>query len=201
MREYGSAFALVRVRNLSGKPRPTRNIQVHTRRAARQAMQSPSVRSAPIPGQERYRLSVSAYDRTASLLVALLILVGLLVLGLVIVYFSLQLVDTSVTVPVSLAASRPASAAMGVARDVEPPGLEEAPELTDPQLPETLSVIADAVASRQALLSNEALRADLEAGQGSGLGDDRQAGPGGEGPVERVPRWERWQIRYLSPES
>lgn len=166
-------------------------------------MQEFSVRSASFPSRaQQYRLSVSAYDRTASLLVALLILVGLLVTGLIIVYFSLQLVDTSVTVPISLAeASRPANAAMGVARDIEPPGLEEAPELTDPQLPETLSVIAAAVASREALLADEAIQAETAAGRGAGLGDNRQAGPGGEGPVERVPRWERWQIRYLSPES
>jgi hypothetical protein len=32
------------------------------------------------------------------------------------------------------------------------------------------------------------------------LGDARQAGPGGDGVVERVPRWERWKIRF-EPES
>jgi hypothetical protein len=151
---------------------------------------------------QQYRLGVSAYDRTSSLLIALLILVGMFVLGLVIIYLTLQLVDRSVTVPVSLAeATRPSNAAMGVARDIEPPGIEQAPELAVPQLPETLSAIADAVASREALLAEEALQAYLDASRGEGLGDGRQAGPGGEGAVERVPRWERWQIRYLSPES
>jgi hypothetical protein len=151
---------------------------------------------------QQYRLGVSAYDRTSSLLIALLILVGLFVLGLVILYLTLQLVDRTVTVPVSLAeASRPYNAAMGVARDIEPPGIEQAPELSVPQLPATLSVIADAVASREALLAEEALQAYLDASRGEGMGDARQAGPGGEGAVERVPRWERWQIRYFSPES
>ena len=46
-------------------------------------------------------------------------------------------------------------AAMGVARDIEPPGIEQAPELAVPQLPETLSVIADAVASRVASSDRE----------------------------------------------
>lgn len=157
--------------------------------------------SLPMP-QRSYRLGVSAYDRTSSLLLALLILVGLVVSGLLIVYLTLQLVDTTVTVPVSLAeTSRPAHAAVGIARDIEPPGLEEAPDLADPQLPETLSVIADAVASRQALLADQALEGSTEAGRGEGLGDNRQSGMGGDGVVERVPRWERWQLRYLSPES
>lgn len=152
--------------------------------------------------QQQYRLNVTPYDRTASLLIALLILVGLFVLGLIIIYLTLQLVDRSVTVPVSLAeASRPTDAAMGVAREIEPPGIEQAPELAVPQLPETLSAVADAVASRDARLAEEALRAQLDASRGDSLGDSRQAGPGGDGAVERVPRWERWQIRYLSPES
>ena len=39
-----------------------------------------------------------------------------------------------------------------------------------------------------------------DAGKGQGKGDSRMAGPGGEGVVERVPRWERWKIRF-EPES
>jgi hypothetical protein len=149
-----------------------------------------------------YRLAVSTYDRTASLLIALLILVGVFVLGMLVVYFTLRVVDTSVTVPVTLAeGGRPPNAAAGFARDIEPPGVEDAPELNEPQLRETLSVVADAVASRDAVLSEQALQASLEASRGRGLGDSRQPGGGGEGPLERVPRWERWQIRYLSPES
>jgi hypothetical protein len=152
--------------------------------------------------QQNYRLGVSAYDRASSMLIALLVLVGAFVLGLVIIYLSLRVVDRSVTVPVTLAeASRPGNAAMGFARDIEPPGIEEAPELFEPQLPSTLSVIANAAASREALLADDALPGSLEASRGEGQGDSRQAGPGGEGAVERVARWERWQIRYLSPES
>ena len=39
-----------------------------------------------------------------------------------------------------------------------------------------------------------------EAGKGKGLGDSRMPGPGGDGVVERVPRWERWKIRF-EPDS
>jgi len=48
-----------------------------------------------------------------------------------------------------------------------------------------------------AILSDKTIRAaGDEAGRGEGLGDARQAGPGGDGVVERVPRWERWKIRF-----
>jgi hypothetical protein len=50
------------------------------------------------------------------------------------------------------------------------------------------------------LLSDESLEGVEQAGKGKGLGDARMAGPGGDGVVERVPRWERWKIRF-EPES
>jgi hypothetical protein len=154
-------------------------------------------------GEAAYRLRVSNYDRTASLLISLLVLVGLFVVGLVIVYVTMQLIDRTVAVPISLADSggRPADAAMGIARDLEPPGVEEAPELTEPTLPETLSALAEAAANTQAVFDEISVASETEAGRGSGLGDSRQAGLGGDGTAERVPRWERWRIRYIEVES
>ena len=136
-------------------------------------------------------------------MISLLVLVGLFVVGLVIVYVTMQLIDRTVAVPISLAepGGRPADAAMGIARDLEPPGFEEAPELTEPTLPETLSALAEAAASRQAVFDEISAESETEAGRGSGLGDSRQAGLGGDGTAERIPRWERWRIRYIEVES
>jgi hypothetical protein len=47
------------------------------------------------------------------------------------------------------------------------------------------------------LISDQAIQGTAErAGKGKGLGDGRQPGPGGEGVIERVPRWMRWKIRF-----
>ena len=145
-----------------------------------------------------YRLRVTSYDRTSSLLIALLIMVGMLVAGLIIVYVTRQLIDLSVTKTVTLtdAASRPADAAMGLKRDLEPPGLEDAPELTEPDLPDTLQALTSATASMQAILDDISIVSDVEAGRGKGFGDNRRAGTGGEGADERVAREDRWRIRY-----
>jgi hypothetical protein len=85
------------------------------------------------------------------------------------------------------------NANQGLATEPDPPGVEEADELADPQLDymlETLSL--DAVAA-DVLLTEEVLK---EVGKGKGLGDARMAGSGGDGVVERVPRWERWKLRF-----
>jgi len=52
----------------------------------------------------------------------------------------------------------------------------------------------------EVLLSDEMIDAEKEAGKGKGLGDSRMAGTGSDGVVERVPRWQRWKIRF-EPDS
>jgi hypothetical protein len=110
------------------------------------------------------------------------------------VFFASKLVTSQIAIPVTPVdvASRPADAAMGLKRDLEPPGIEEAPELTEPELQETLSAIS-ALSDRVALLSDEEIDSDAEAGRGRGLGDNRMAGLGGEGAAIREPVR---QIRY-----
>jgi hypothetical protein len=143
-------------------------------------------------------LRVNAYDRVASLLVALLVIVGCSVAGLVIVYFARRMIESQVAVPFQpvSAASRPADAAMGLKRDLEPPGIEEVPNLVEPQLQDTLSALSTAVAAKTALLSDDDIDSQADVGHGSGLGDNRRAGAGnGEGPDEP-----RREIRF-EPES
>ena len=144
-----------------------------------------------------YQLSVNAYDRTATLLVALLVIVGIFVLGLAIVFFASTIVSTIEPIPVVPVEATSPNANQGLARDPEPPGIEEAPDLTEPRLQDTLDALMNLTSTSAALLSDESLDADSQAGKGKGLGDARMAGPGGDGVVERVPRWQRWKRNSL----
>ena len=166
-------------------------------------MTSSSVPAERSKGAASYRLRVSSYDRTASLILSLLLLVGMLVVGLIIVYVTMQLIERTVAVPIAVsdASGRPADAAMGLARDIEPPGIEEAPELSEPDLTKTLSTLARVASESNAVLDEMAIDSDSEAGRGAGRGDSRKAGTGGDGNEERVPRWERWRIRFVDVES
>jgi hypothetical protein len=148
--------------------------------------------------QAVYELAVSSYDRAESMVIALLLLFGITVAGLLIIFFTSRMFARNKSIPVTLAsvASRPEGAALGVSRDFEPPGLEELPDLLEPQLQEALSSLSDAVTSKVAILDDKALEADLVAGQGRGAGDSRQVGIGAEGTLEKVPRAERWEIRF-----
>lgn len=130
--------------------------------------------------RSHYRLAVNSYDRTSSLLISLLVIVGVAVAGLVIVYFARKLIASQIAVPVTPVdpGGRPADAAMGLKRDLEPPGLEEVPELIEPKLQDTLTALTNAVTSKQSLLSDEAIDSEDQVGHGTGFGDNRRAGFG-----------------------
>jgi hypothetical protein len=147
-----------------------------------------------------YQLAVNSYDRASTGVIALLVMVGMLVLGLAVVFFSNKFSSTIEPIAfVPVEASSP-NANQGLAQDPEPPGVEEAPELVQPELQDTLDALSE-FSLDQSLLSDEAIDAAKEAAKGEGLGDARQAGPGGDGVVERVPRWERWKIRFEPPSA
>ncbi len=143
-----------------------------------------------------YQLTVNTYDRTATLIIALLILVGTTVLGLMIVFFADKLQTTVQPIPVVPVEATSSSANQGLAAEPDPPGSEEAEELEDPQLEDMLETLTDAVTAKEVLLSDEELEAEDVAGKGKGLGDARMPGTGNDGVIERVPRWERWKIRF-----
>ncbi len=151
----------------------------------------------PSPAPPRsYQLSVNSFDRTATLLVALLVMVSVTVLGLAIVFFTSKLISSVEPIPVVPVEASSPNANQGLAREPEPPGIEEAPELSEPKLLDTLDALTSTIASDPALFSDEVIDADKEIGKGKGLGDSRMAGEGGEGVVERVPRWQRWKFRF-----
>ena len=160
----------------------------------------PTAANAPTQRGKHYQLSVNTYDRTATLIIALLILVGLTVTGLMIVFFADKLSPRVQPIPVVPVEATSANANQGLAAEPDPPGAEEAEQLEDPQLQDMLEILTDAATADQVLLSDEELSAEDVAGKGKGLGDARMPGTGNDGVVERVPRWERWKIRF-EPDS
>jgi len=156
--------------------------------------------SQPNSSSSKYQLTVNSYDRTATLLIALLIMVGVAVAGLLVVFFASRTFPTIEPIPVVPVEATSANANQGLADEPDPPGVEDAPDLAEPQLQDTLDALTAAASMSEVLLSDEQIDAEKEAGKGKGLGDSRMAGPGGDGVVERVPRWQRWKIRF-EPDS
>jgi hypothetical protein len=132
----------------------------------------------------KYHLRVSSYDRVSSWLVSALVVVGVTVAALVFIYFTRQLLEEHFSVPVTPVGSGGGgtgglSDPTGTGRDLEPPGTDEAPDLTEPQLQDTLSAVATAVSSRSALIADENIDANMEPVAGTGAGDSRRPGGGG----------------------
>jgi hypothetical protein len=156
----------------------------------------------PVEAPEAVRspLTVSTYERTATMVIALLVVFGTLFVGLAIIFFSNKFggapVEPLEFVPMEGGGSPTANG--GVGTDPEPPGVPDAPDLSEPGLQDTLAAVATSTSMfGDALLSDQSIAGTAEkAGKGNGLGDGRQPGPGGEGVIERVPRWERWKIRF-----
>jgi hypothetical protein len=86
--------------------------------------------------------------------------------------------------------------AEGFARDLEPPGDEEMPELQEPQLQTSIQAVTDAITTVTASTDVFDSLAPVS-NIGSQLGDSRPPGPLGEGD-DIIPRFERWEIRWES---
>ena len=82
----------------------------------------------------RYQLTVNTYDRTATLLIALLILIGAAVSGLLVVFFATRQFPTIEPIPVVPVEATSPNANQGLADEPDPPGIEDAPDLSEPQL-------------------------------------------------------------------
>ena len=142
-------------------------------------------------------LRVSAYDRVASLLVALLVIVGFLVFTLFLLWWAKR----------AIAANRPVEIKAieefggrdepiaGIGRELDEPGVEELAEVEQPQLADTLAAVTTAVTLQPATIDDLLGDAD-NVGQGRGLGDRSTLGESGDGSKNIIPRWERWEIRF-----
>lgn len=155
-----------------------------------------SVPVATAPSVGRSPLRVTAYDRVAAWLIALLVLVGLTATVLFIIWLTTVLVLRRVSKPIEMI-QYPGRGdhAEGYERDPEPPGLEEVDiEMEQPTLEASMEAVTDLASTVAASLETFETDALLTA-KGSGRGDSRPPGPEGEGD-DVVPPWERWEIRY-----
>ena len=145
------------------------------------------------------QIGVSRYDQAASLLVSLLILVGSAVGLMFVIWLTTRFVFLPRSVPVQLvenAAGR-GDRAEGYERDFEPPGIEEMPELAEPLIEASLEAVTESVSAVAASLDVLDTVSTLTTDGNRGRGDNRPAGPLGEGD-DIIPRWERWEIRWTS---
>lgn len=136
-------------------------------------------------------LKVSAYDRVASMLVAALVMVGLLVTILFMVWLTTRVFFVPTVPEVFLVEEEPGTQnPEGTARDINEPGIEELTDIIEPDITETLAAVTDAVSSVAASL--DAVDGVM-ATRGKGAGDNRKRGGG-----DTIPRWQRWEIRFES---
>jgi hypothetical protein len=144
-------------------------------------------------------MRVSAYDNVASLLITLIILIGVTVAILFIIWLTTTLVFRQKSVPVKLVENVAGRGdhAEGFERDLEAPGLEEMPELQEPQLEASLEAVTDAVTAVAASMDVLATDSTVTGRGEGGMGDSRPPGPSGEGE-NIIPRWERWEVRWTS---
>lgn len=145
-------------------------------------------------------MRTGAYDSVASLLIALLFIVGIAVGSLFIIWLTNRLMFAQKTVPVELVeyAGRGDHAA-GFARDMEPPGPEELEEeMYEPEVELTLEAVTDVVTTQTAALDAISVAAVATVKGAGGMGDSRGPGPEGEGRSDIIPPWERWEIRYTT---
>ena len=133
-------------------------------------------------------LKVSVHDLVSSWLVALLIVIGFAVLILFLLWLTTQVYVRQKPVPVEVLDDPGGSENFGLADELEPPGVEELPDVNEPQLADTIEAITDA-ASTVAASEIASAGTHAEMGKGSGLGDRRAAGSGGSGrggPERRI---------------
>ncbi len=142
-------------------------------------------------------LRTQKVDVVASLLMSSFLITGSLVFVLFVIWFTstYKWETGGIQVEEERVAGR-GDHAEGFARDIEPPGAEEADFLNEPTLAESLEAVTDAVTSVAATMDNVDTDANASA-VGSGRGDSRPPGPLGEGE-DIVSRFERWELKFLA---
>lgn len=137
-------------------------------------------------------LKVSAHDRVSSMIVALLYLIGFIVVLLFLLWLTTRASTATTQIEVEyldeLIGGDPS---LGDGRDFEEPGVEDIQDLATPTSEDLLTAVTDVASTTLASADST----PGEVSQGSGSGDPRQAGEGGDASV---PRWERWEVRFSS---
>ena len=128
-----------------------------------------------------YRLEVSSYDRVASMLISLLVLLGLAVLIMFVVWLTNRIFIHHEPPPVLAAELGEPDDPWGGADDIEPPAPQD--EIIEEEIEETLEAVTDAIATRATMMSRRV------SGDGTGRGG-RGTGRGRKG----IPR--NWEVQF-----
>lgn len=146
-----------------------------------------------------FELQVPRNEQVASLLIAMVIFVTVLVAALFVVWLTYQIFQPVQTVIMSLpAAEGGLEEAFGNNDDLKAPGVEEVAQLAPPSLEQTEQAILDAVGRVSFSIDNPNLQGDTVSG-GRGLGGRGKGPKHGDGGTENaIPRSERWKINFLN---
>lgn len=163
-------------------------------------MSNQATQSVRRPTKVGAQLKVTRYDRVASLLIALLTLVGTAVFCLFVIWLTNQIYASQTAVPVVIQEIGGGSedGVVGESMELDAPDaevIEMEAAFDEPQVQDTLELVADALATQQAELEDPLLADFDESGRRSGrsTGDGRQVGFGqgpGESGISRADRWE-----------
>jgi hypothetical protein len=137
-------------------------------------------------------LKVSKYDRVASMLISLLMLIGTTVTIMLLMWLSSQFHAGQAAVPVTMEQIGEGDDVMGGGSELEPPPVEEVTqEFYEPELKDTVSTIATAVIDKSPLLdeliAEQTPRGGKGKGKGTGVGDGVGPGKG---------RGRRWEVQF-----
>jgi hypothetical protein len=149
------------------------------------------------PNFANYELEVSPYERVASMLLALLVLIGSAVLIMFILWLTSQIFASEAMPPVGLEEIGTGEGGLSGGMQLDAPMAEELgleTDLEEPALEETLAAIADVVASQVAMLDDPSLTEEVLTGRGGSTGDGRGlgrgSGPGGSGKARH------WEMQF-----
>lgn len=117
-----------------------------------------------------YHLRTNRVDRAQSLVVALLVLLGATVAALLVVFLFREFRPDSALPDFTQVDLRGGSPPPGLEKEIEPPGVEEAPQSDEPQLQETLQELSVALTSKKALVSETVIHAEGTASKSSSVG-------------------------------
>lgn len=141
-------------------------------------------------------LKLTLYDQVSGMLIALLCIVGAIVFLLAVAYLTQNIrFEYRGAIPVQSEPEGNGDPHQGAGEELEEPGVDEMPEVMEPQI----SAMLDDV---QAVVSVSVVPDSLDGfstvnGAGDSLGSKRAAGTGGTGGSV-TPRWERWQVKFSS---
>ncbi|MEZ6137306.1 MAG: hypothetical protein R3C53_20655 [Pirellulaceae bacterium] len=147
-----------------------------------------------VKAQGKKSLRTQKVDIVASLLMAALVVIGLLVFLLFVLWLTQTFTWEAGEIKIDEQVAGRGDHAEGFERDIEPPGAEEVEELTEPTLAETLEAVTEMATSVAATLDSVTSDSASSA-TGNGRGDSRPPGPLGEGE-DIVPRFERWELKF-----